>query len=98
MFDTDRLPPRRQDLDSHAAPAPVAKPWWFQDPRPFAFGVVGAAIAIAIAIAIAVVEAGAAPVAPARRGHSVADSALTGIDSSANSARSALAGRPSVVR
>jgi hypothetical protein len=92
MFDTDRAPPSRQDLDPHAAPAPIAEPWWFQDPRPLAFGVIGAAIAIAV------VEAGAAPVAPARRGHSVAESALTGIDSSASSARSALAGRPSVVR
>ena len=40
-----------------------------------------------------------APVAVGRRrGHSVADSALTGMLSSASSARSAAGGRPSVVR
>ncbi len=87
MFDTDRVPSGRQDLDLHATPALAAETGWFQ-----------AAGASAVGVIVALVQSAAAPIAPQRRRHSVADSALTGIDNSANRARSSLAGRPRVVR
>jgi hypothetical protein len=90
MFDTDGVPAGGQHLHPHAPPAP--------DTESGRFKASGLAALEVIATAVVIVEASTAPVAPQRRRHSVADSALTGIDNSASRAMSSLAGRPSVVR
>jgi hypothetical protein len=79
-------PAHRVHLDDHAAAALVAVPGWFHRQRPAA--VVVAAVGDLAATVAAVQE----------RGHSVFWSSLTGILRSASRSRSAVAGRPSVVR
>lgn len=85
MLGTGGVPAVRQDLDLEAAAALAAVARGLQRPRSRA----------------AVVRAGGKrPTAPITvdGAHSVADNAFTGMDSSASSARSSLAGRPNVVR
>ena len=86
MLDTRGVPAGRQHLHLQSTAALGAEAGRLKRTGPPAFRVIG------------VGECLAAPIAPGLSVHSVADSAFTGIDSSARRSRSWLAGRPNVVR